>query len=105
MGAWPSTARDEPSISSARRPAPRRRAHRLPMRCTTNPSNQDLPTQVYRFMTLKSAIAAILQQEDLNFLLTNRIPRRLLTRFIGWGGRMRTPPVGHVSGANSRVFF
>jgi phosphatidylserine decarboxylase len=29
-------------------------------------------------------IARVTQQEDLNFLLTNRIPRRLATRFMGW---------------------
>jgi len=55
-------------------------------------------------MTLKSAIAAILQQEDLNFLLTNRIPRRLLTRFIGWFSRIRQPLVRDVSIATWRFF-
>ncbi|MEJ1963010.1 MAG: archaetidylserine decarboxylase [Gammaproteobacteria bacterium] len=39
-------------------------------------------------MTLRTAprrlIGKITQQEDLNFLLTNRIPRRWLTIFIGW---------------------
>jgi phosphatidylserine decarboxylase len=48
-------------------------------------------------MTLKSAIARILQQEDLNFLLTNRIPRRLLTRFMGWFSRIRQPLVRDLS--------
>jgi phosphatidylserine decarboxylase len=33
----------------------------------------------------------ILQQEDLNFLLTNRIPRRSLTIFIGWLSRIEHP--------------
>jgi phosphatidylserine decarboxylase len=33
----------------------------------------------------------ILQQEDLNFLLTNRIPRRGLTIFIGWLSRIEHP--------------
>ena len=32
-------------------------------------------------MTGRFQILRLLQQEDLNFLLTNRIPRRLLTRF------------------------
>src|ERR1700749_4018418 len=36
-----------------------------------------------RFMTIKSLIASLTQQEDLNFLLTNRIPRAALTRFMG----------------------
>ena len=30
-------------------------------------------------------------QEDLNFLLTNRIPRRLVTQFMGWFSRLRNP--------------
>jgi len=34
-------------------------------------------------MNRASLIAKIAQQEDLNFLLTNRVPRRLLTLFIG----------------------
>jgi phosphatidylserine decarboxylase len=35
-------------------------------------------------MTVKSLIASLAQQEDLNFLLTNRVPRAALTRFMGW---------------------
>lgn len=48
-------------------------------------------------MTLKSTIATILQQEDLNFLLTNRIPRRQLTRFMGWFSRIEQPLVRDMS--------
>ena len=44
-------------------------------------------------MTAKSAIARIVQQEDINFLLTNRIPRLLLTRFMGWLSRIEQPLV------------
>lgn len=36
-------------------------------------------------------IARIFQQEDLNFLLTNRIPRRLATRLLGWLSRLESP--------------
>ncbi len=39
----------------------------------------------------------IVQQEDLNFLLTNRIPRRLLTRFVGWFSRIEQPLVRDIS--------
>ena len=42
-------------------------------------------------MTAKSLIARLVQQEDLNFLLTNRIPRGLLTRFMGWLSRIEHP--------------
>jgi phosphatidylserine decarboxylase len=44
-------------------------------------------------MTAKSLIARLVQQEDLNFLLTNRIPRDLLTRFMGWLSRIEQPLV------------
>jgi hypothetical protein len=33
----------------------------------------------------------LLQQEDLNFLLTNRVPRIALTRFMGWFSQIRQP--------------
>ena len=39
-------------------------------------------------MTTRSLIDRIVQQEDVNFLLTNRIPRRWLTLFIGWLSRI-----------------
>jgi phosphatidylserine decarboxylase len=48
-------------------------------------------------MTVRSAILNILQQEDLNFLLTNRIPRRLTTRFMGWFSRIEQPLVRDLS--------
>ncbi len=35
----------------------------------------------------------LLQQEDLNFLLTNRLPRIALTRFMGWFSQRRNPLV------------
>ena len=35
-------------------------------------------------MTVKNLISTLTQQEDLNFLLTNRVPRAALTRFMGW---------------------
>jgi phosphatidylserine decarboxylase len=44
-------------------------------------------------MTLRSAIVRLVQQEDLNFLLTNRLPRRWLTLFVGWLSRVEQPLV------------
>jgi len=38
-------------------------------------------------------ISRMVQQEDINFLLTNRIPRVLLTRFMGWLSRIEQPSV------------
>ena len=40
---------------------------------------------------LRSAIAKIVEHEDLNFLLTNRIPRRWLTLFLGWFSKLEQP--------------
>jgi len=42
-------------------------------------------------MTPRSVIARLVQQEDINFLLTNRIPRGLLTRFVGRLSRIENP--------------
>jgi len=43
-------------------------------------------------------------QEDLNFLLTNRIPRITLTRFMGWWSQIRHPWVVKTSMAVWRLF-
>jgi len=45
-----------------------------------------------------------LLQEDLNFLLTNRIPRITLTRFMGWWSQIRNPWVAKASIAVWRLF-
>ena len=42
-------------------------------------------------MKVKQFIQRISTQEDLNFLLTNRIPRLTLTRFIGWWSQIKNP--------------
>jgi phosphatidylserine decarboxylase len=39
----------------------------------------------------------IVQQEDLNFLFTNRLPRRLATRFVGWFSKIENPLVRDAS--------
>jgi phosphatidylserine decarboxylase len=48
-------------------------------------------------MTLRAALATVLAHEDLNFLLTNRIPRRLATQFMGWFSRIEQPFVRDAS--------
>lgn len=48
-------------------------------------------------MTMRSRILRLLEQEDLNFLLTNRIPRRLLTQFMGWFSQLEQPLVRDIS--------
>ena len=46
---------------------------------------------------LRSAIATIIRHEDVNFLLTNRIPRRLATRLFGWFSQLEHPLVRDLS--------
>ena len=55
-------------------------------------------------MSARSAIMRFVAQEDLNFLLTNRIPRLALTRFMGWFSKLEHPPVRAVSIALWRFF-
>jgi len=55
-------------------------------------------------MTVKSFIEALSQQEDLNFLLTNRIPRAALTRFMGWFSKIENPIVRDASIGCWRLF-
>jgi phosphatidylserine decarboxylase len=53
---------------------------------------------------MKGLIASLTQQEDLNFLLTNRIPRAALTRFMGWFSKIENPFVRDASIACWRLF-
>ena len=54
--------------------------------------------------TLRAAFDFALAQEDLNFLLTNRIPRQLATRFMGWFSRIEQPLVRELSIGAWRAF-
>ena len=55
-------------------------------------------------MTIKGLIASLTQQEDLNFLLTNRIPRAAVTRFMGWFSQIENPYVCAAAIACWRLF-
>jgi phosphatidylserine decarboxylase len=55
-------------------------------------------------MNAKSLIGRLTQQEDINFLFSNRIPRRLVTRFMGWWSRIEHPWVCRASIALWRLF-
>jgi phosphatidylserine decarboxylase len=46
----------------------------------------------------------LLLQEDLNFLLTNRVPRALLTRWMGWFSQLRSPWLARLSIRTWRLF-
>lgn len=55
-------------------------------------------------MNLTALRDRLLLQEELNFLLTNRVPRAALTRFMGWFSRIRHPLVVRASLALWRLF-
>jgi len=55
-------------------------------------------------MTMRALLDRLTQQEDLNFLLTNRIPRQALTRFMGWFSKIEQPLVRDASIAVWRLF-
>jgi phosphatidylserine decarboxylase len=42
-------------------------------------------------MSLRNLVQKTLCHEDLNFLLTNRLPRNTLTRFMGWFSKIEHP--------------
>jgi phosphatidylserine decarboxylase len=53
---------------------------------------------------LRRALLRVLLQEDVNFLLTNRIPRRYATLFMGWFSRIENPWVSRLSIGTFRLF-
>jgi phosphatidylserine decarboxylase len=53
---------------------------------------------------MRSQIARLVANENLNFLLTNRLPRRLATDFIGWFSKIEQPLVARASIALWRLF-
>jgi phosphatidylserine decarboxylase len=46
---------------------------------------------------MKPAVHHLNNQEKLNFLLTNRIPRQLATQFIGWFSKIESPLLTRIS--------
>ncbi len=55
-------------------------------------------------MNLQQTLRQIAANEDLNFLLTNRIPRYALTLAMGWFSRIRQPLVCRASIAVWKIF-
>jgi len=55
-------------------------------------------------MSVRSTLMRVVLQEDLNFLLTNRIPRAALTRLMGRVSKVEHPAVRTVSIALWRLF-
>src|SRR6185312_9960909 len=110
-GAWQRTAAGAGAICSiralrrAQRPARRRRSGSS----SGHSEGCGLPAAtVFQLndnsMKLRSVIARIVQHENLNFLLTNRIPRRWLTLFLGWFSKVEQPLVRELSLLIWRLF-
>jgi len=55
-------------------------------------------------MTVRNLISQVTGQENINFLLTNRIPRRWLTLFVGRLSKVRNPMVRESSIAIWKLF-
>jgi len=55
-------------------------------------------------MTVRQGIARLAAMEEVNFLVTNRIPRRLMTRFVGWLSRIEQPWVAQPTITLWRLF-
>lgn len=55
-------------------------------------------------MTVRTLLARIAGHDGLNYLATNRIPRRSLTRFVGWLAKIEQPLVRDISIAVWRQF-
>lgn len=55
-------------------------------------------------MSIRTSIHNLLAHEDLNFLLTNRLPRQTLTRLMGWFSKIELPWVRDASIAIWKFF-
>jgi len=53
---------------------------------------------------VRNTLSQVFAQEDLNFLVTNRIPRRLATQFMGWFSKLEHPIVRDLSMATWQLF-
>ena len=55
-------------------------------------------------MKIKNLLQKIVGSEDINFLMTNRIPRITLTHFVGWFSQIEHPWISRLSIAVWRLF-
>src|SRR5262249_38243786 len=96
-GPWPSTAATVASTSRTTSRRRRRQGRRGPGLCCPVPSKRNVPKALDGIMTLRAQILRVFENEDVNFLVTNRIPRRLVTRFMGWFSRIEQPLIRDIS--------
>ena len=96
----------KPPLQLRQRGGERGRAQSVECQCGASPFHRIAVYEqgVYGPMTVEPQILRVLEQEDINFLLTNRIPRRLATQFIGWFSRIEQPLVRDLSIAVWRFF-
>jgi len=57
-----------------------------------------------QMMKIKNLLKKIVDSEDLNFLLTNRIPRLTLTHFMGWFSKIENKGISSASIAIWKLF-
>ena len=55
-------------------------------------------------MTLRTVLARLSENEAVNYWITNRIPRRTLTRLVGWVAKIENPFVRNISIGLWRLF-
>src|SRR6516225_11181915 len=79
---WLATVQSACAEPLRRSPRRRRRCRRRRESRSPIASNRGLTPSFYKDMTVKAQMLKVFQQEDVNFLLTNRIPRRLATQFM-----------------------
>src|SRR5437899_6132001 len=103
-GVWPATTPIAPAIWERWQRCPRWQRQRETESEEANPCHQALTSPADRFMTIRGLISILSQQEDLNFLLTNRVPRAALTRFMGWFSKIEQPLIRDLSIACWRLF-
>jgi phosphatidylserine decarboxylase len=63
-----------------------------------------IPAEIDSRVKAPHWIDRLLLQEDLNFLLTNRVPRHALTHLMGWFSRIESPLLTRAAIAVWRVF-
>src|SRR3990167_4443364 len=113
MREWPASerclARESSSLRLARgrvqASAPSARADRAKVSSMVLPEvdHACLPATIDKLMNIQ-ALRRFVQQEDLNFLLTNRVPRIALTRLMVRFSRIESPWLARLSIAVWRLF-
>src|SRR5215467_1455892 len=65
---------------------------------------RSVPTPGVLLTRTVSGLTDIFLQEDINFLITNRVPRRYATLLAGWFGRIHSPRLTRISVALWSLF-